>query len=181
MKRWARYALCAAVSGCLASFAGVPAQASALVPEPSLVRNDHPVEALFITEYLCGQPKIEKRVLSDISQLAFPTLGPPWHIDKGITLSTSIPVFRRTVEDIAPELKGHIFFGVDDANRLVVYDGLPSRGNVVKRFEPLDMAKMKRGLPETEWRRLIQGIRVDSADDYRSVLSTYSEYFVHHS
>ncbi|MDI3257502.1 MAG: BofC C-terminal domain-containing protein [Kyrpidia sp.] len=133
-------------------------------------------QALFVTEYAGGLVRIHQGVVDDVTEPAFAAPGARWALDGGLTVVSNVPVFRRSVADMPLDAKGHLFFGLNRESHLVLYDGEPGAGREVRDFGRLDASGAAKALPKGTLDGLRQGLRVDSRDDYLSILSTYGEY-----
>lgn len=57
-----------------------------------------------------------------------------------------------------------------------LFKGPPVQEKVLKTFFQMDMGSLKSSLPESIWKELHEGIRVQDIEEYNSVLSTFSDY-----
>jgi hypothetical protein len=133
-------------------------------------------QALFITRYACGPPKMELKNIEDLAVHAFTVTDPSWSLEKALTFSASVPVFYRSVEDIAPELKGRMFIQVDSKGSLCLFEGDPKSGHLLQRLDSLSIAALQRGVPRSTYIALRQGIPIQTIEEYRSILSTCARY-----
>lgn len=133
-------------------------------------------EALFVTEYTGGLLRIHQGVVADVTEPAFAAPGARWVLDGGLTVVSNLPVFRRSVSDIPLDVKGHLYFVLRQDNHLVLCDGQPGTGKVVKDFGLLNVERAAKGLPKEALDSLRRGVRVDGREDYASILDTYGEY-----
>ncbi|MDI3328738.1 MAG: BofC C-terminal domain-containing protein [Alicyclobacillaceae bacterium] len=133
-------------------------------------------EVLYVTEYTGGVVRMAKGRVEDLAEPAFSAPGARWSLDGGLTVVSNVPVLRRTVVDVPGDAKGHLFFGLTPESRLILYEGRGDGKNVVRDFGRLDLIRAARGLPQGALESLKRGIRIDSREDYMSVLSTYAEY-----
>lgn len=82
------------------------------------------------------------------------------------------------VDDLSPDCKRDAYIGVNGQGQLSLFKGPPEQEEVIRTFFQMDMGSMKSSLPEEVWKELQRGIRVKDADEYNSVLSTFSDYAV---
>ncbi|MBX6395354.1 MAG: BofC C-terminal domain-containing protein [Alicyclobacillaceae bacterium] len=160
----------------VSGFGAVSAQAASSLYLPTFGVFAPGQEALFVTEYAGGLVRMTKGVVADITEPAFAAPGARWTLDRGLTVVSNVPVFRRLVGDVPDDAKGHLFFALRDDGHLVLYEGAPVTGTVVRDFGRLDTARAGRGLPQGTLEGLRRGVRIDGREDYLSVLSTYGEY-----
>jgi len=163
--RSARLGVAAALLTCVAI---VPAWASASTAP----------DALFITKYAFGETKMEQRHVSDLTEMAFSVDGPPWRIERALTLTASVPVFERFVDDISPNLRGRIFFAIDNDGKLNIYKDTLQSTSVIQTFGHIDVVKIRQAMPSRMWQEMHDGVRIDTIEEYRSVLSTLAEYMI---
>ncbi|MNW53303.1 hypothetical protein D3C74_308610 [compost metagenome] len=57
-----------------------------------------------------------------------------------------------------------------------MFEGPPKNEKVIKTFFQLDVETMESALPNEVLKQLKQGIRVQDASEYNSVLSTFSDF-----
>jgi forespore regulator of the sigma-K checkpoint len=144
--------------------------------QPSVALAKQTDQALFITNYECGPPKMELKDIEDFSCHAFTVTDTSWSLEKALTVSASVPVFSRSIFDIAPELKGHVYVGLDSDNRLSVFEGNPKEGHILQRLDRLSIPALQRSIPHTTFTELQQGIQIQTIEEYRSILSTFLRY-----
>lgn len=83
---------------------------------------------------------------------------------------------EQKVNDLSALTKREAYIGVDEHGNLSLFKGPPVQEKVLKTFFQLDMGSMKSSLPESIWKQLHEGIRVQDIEEYNSVLSTFSDY-----
>jgi len=83
---------------------------------------------------------------------------------------------EQKVDDLSPSRKKDSYIGVDEQGNLTLFKGQPVKEKVLKTFFQMDMGSMKSSLPESIWKQLQDGIRVQDIEEYNSVLSTFSDY-----
>ncbi|MCL6459762.1 MAG: BofC C-terminal domain-containing protein [Gorillibacterium sp.] len=123
--------------------------------------------------YVCGE---ETQLLGTMQAnriLQFAKLHPEYEL---FLDSEGSVIFLEQVEDLTPKCKENVFFGVDKAGNLNLYNGAPENDNVIRTFFQLNIEHLKSSLPEESWQQLTAGIRVTDLEEYNSVLSTFSDY-----
>ncbi|WP_310552007.1 BofC C-terminal domain-containing protein [Paenibacillus glufosinatiresistens] len=83
---------------------------------------------------------------------------------------------EKRIDDLSPGCKNNAYIGIDALGRLTLFQGPPRRDRALRTFYEIDQGALKSSLPEEMWRQLREGIRIQDADEYRSVLSTFSDY-----
>jgi forespore regulator of the sigma-K checkpoint len=81
-------------------------------------------------------------------------------------------VFQRSIDDISPLLKTNGYFGIDDDGTLSIFNGKPETNEVIQSFFQIDVKKLE----SRKHDELIQGIRIQSRDQYLEVLKTLEAY-----
>ncbi|UOF92726.1 BofC C-terminal domain-containing protein [Fodinisporobacter ferrooxydans] len=147
-----------------------------LVSHSVAFASEQPEEALFITRYEFGPPTIEQKSIDDFACHAFTVADTTWRMEKALTFTSSVPVFYRSIQDIAPAAKGHLFFGLDASNNLCLFDGKPAHRRILRRFDHLSLPAVRASVPKATYEQLKQGIPIQTIDEYRSVLSTFIRY-----
>ncbi|MWC28770.1 BofC C-terminal domain-containing protein [Paenibacillus sp. MMS18-CY102] len=82
------------------------------------------------------------------------------------------------VSDLSVQCKESAMFGIDPSGRLTLFEGPPKKENAVRTFYQLDVRFMESHLPKEEWKRLVDGIRVEDKASYYSVLSSFSDFAI---
>ncbi|WP_050615898.1 BofC C-terminal domain-containing protein [Bacillus testis] len=81
-------------------------------------------------------------------------------------------VFQKYIDDISPLMKAHGYFGVTEDGILTIFNGKPTKLDVIQTFFQLDV-----DLLEVKRREeLAEGIRVKDKKRYQSVLETFKPY-----
>lgn len=90
------------------------------------------------------------------------------------------PILELTeqVSDLSLQCKENAMFGIDPTGRLTLFEGPPKKENAVRTFYQLDVRFMESRLPKEEWKRLVDGIRVEDKASYYSVLSSFSDFAI---
>jgi forespore regulator of the sigma-K checkpoint len=81
-------------------------------------------------------------------------------------------IFQRSIDDISPLLKTNGYFGIDDDGTLSIFNGKPETNEVIQSFFQIDVKKLE----SRKHDELIQGIRIQSRDQYLEVLKTLETY-----
>ncbi|WP_188651328.1 intercompartmental signaling factor BofC [Pontibacillus salipaludis] len=80
--------------------------------------------------------------------------------------------FRKKVDDLSPFVKKAGYFGINEGNELILFDGSDERSEVIQSFFQIDVGKLESFQSE----ELQKGIKIKSKDQYLSLLKKY-EYF----
>ncbi|WP_202080197.1 BofC C-terminal domain-containing protein [Caldalkalibacillus salinus] len=83
---------------------------------------------------------------------------------------------REVSDDLSERCKETGYFGIDQDGVLTIFEGPPSDNKVIQTFFRIDTKKLESLLPQEEVETLIQGIRIESMEEYLGVLSTYSPF-----
>ncbi len=81
-------------------------------------------------------------------------------------------VFQKQIDDISPLLKTNGYFGITGDGTLSIFNGRPKTNEVIQSFFQLDVEKLE----SRKHDELIEGIRIESKDQYLEVLKTYETY-----
>lgn len=85
-------------------------------------------------------------------------------------------VLEETVEDLSPECRKSAYIGMDADGNLSLFDGPPRKDNVIRTFFQLDVRSLESSLSKEKFHELAGGIRVSDKDEYKSVLSAFSDF-----
>nr|WP_255570596.1 BofC C-terminal domain-containing protein [Cohnella sp. CFH 77786] len=85
-------------------------------------------------------------------------------------------VLQENVEDLSPACRQTAYIGMDADGNLSLFDGPPRKDNVVRTFFQLDIRSLESSLSKEKLHELADGIRVSDRDEYRSVLSSFSDF-----
>ncbi|MNZ47646.1 hypothetical protein D3C78_653690 [compost metagenome] len=80
------------------------------------------------------------------------------------------------IEGLSETCRQEGYIGIDKNGNLSLFEGPPKNEKVIKTFFQLDVETMESALPNEVLKQLKQGIRVQDASEYNSVLSTFSDF-----
>ncbi|WP_198135859.1 intercompartmental signaling factor BofC [Pontibacillus chungwhensis] len=80
--------------------------------------------------------------------------------------------FKKEIDDLSPFVKEAGYFGLNEGNELILFDGTDERSEVIQSFFQIDVGKLESFQSE----ELQKGIKIKSKDQYLSLLKKY-EYF----
>lgn len=81
-------------------------------------------------------------------------------------------VFLRKVDDISPLLKTNGYFGITGDGTFSIFNGRPNSNDVIQSFFQIDVEKLESHKHD----ELIEGIRIESKDQYLEVLKIFETY-----
>lgn len=81
-------------------------------------------------------------------------------------------VFQKNIDDISPLLKANGYFGLTGDGTLSIFNGKPETNDVIQSFFQIDIKKLE----SRKHDELIEGIRIESKDQYLEVLKTLETY-----
>lgn len=81
-------------------------------------------------------------------------------------------IFHREVDDISPLLKTNGYFGITGDGTFSIFNGRPGSNDVIQSFFQIDVEKLESHKHD----ELIEGIRIESKDQYLEVLKIYETY-----
>lgn len=124
--------------------------------------------------YVCGEEVEEIGRLTFEQTLEIMANHPEWEI----TTDDNRAVIRlkESISDLSSYCKENAYFGISTINDFSLFDGYPEKNKVIKTFFQLNVPYMESTLDAKEWKKLKDGIKVHSIDEYESVISTFSEY-----
>lgn len=135
-------------------------------------------ETYLLKSYVCGE-ELQKLGLHTSDQLVTELMkNPNW------TLSLNAKgevTFTEQIDDLSPECKQKAVFSVDESGNLSLFQGTPSKENVIRTFFQLNIRQLESSLPQETVKQLHDGIRITDMEEYNSVLSTFSDYAVEES
>lgn len=127
------------------------------------------------TIYICGEEKQTFGKLSSADILDLMNQHPDWQVGE---FSNEQVVFYEYVEDLSEHCKQSAYIGIDEMDQLTLFEGLPNHEQVIRTFFQIDVEYLKTSLPPDAVESLYNGIRIRDLDQYRSVISTFSEFAV---
>jgi forespore regulator of the sigma-K checkpoint len=128
-------------------------------------------------DYVCGEETQRLGSFSSEQLLNTHKKHPNWSID---ILEDKV-VFTERIDDLSPECKHQAYFGMDQDGNLSLFNGLPSKENIIRTFFQLNIQYLESSLPKETVKELQDGIRISDISEYNSVLSTFSDYAVEDS
>ncbi len=131
-----------------------------------------PIEVILRRHYVCGEMLEERTVIHEAAETVLQRYS-DWDVEEQ---SENRLIFKKEVEDLAPQCKANGFFGITDEGLMTLFYGPPDEGNVIRTFYQLDMQRLETSLPKEVAQQLREGIRVSTVSEYHSVLSTYAEF-----
>lgn len=81
-------------------------------------------------------------------------------------------VFQKNIDDISPLLKANGYFGIAGDGTLSIYNGKPKTNEVIQSFFQIDIKKLE----SRKHDELLEGIRIQTKDQYLEVLKTLESY-----
>jgi len=140
------------------------------------LKDEESVKVILHREYVCGEEIIELGSLNKENIMLQQHQNPTWKMT--MDSEHTIIRFHENIDDLSPYCKKHAFFGVDKREVFSLFDGEPTNEKIMKTFFQMDIPYLESILPQTEFKKLLGGIRVTDIDEYNSVLSTFSRYSV---
>jgi forespore regulator of the sigma-K checkpoint len=133
------------------------------------------LEAFKQKAYVCGEEQQKLGALDAGQIMQLHKEHPSWVISQN---ESNEVYFTERVDDLSPECKQKAYFGMDESGNLSLFNGLPSKENVIRTFFQLNIHYLESSLPKETLKQLHEGIRVTDLAEYNSVLSTFSDYAV---
>ncbi|WP_226526339.1 BofC C-terminal domain-containing protein [Metabacillus niabensis] len=81
-------------------------------------------------------------------------------------------VFQREIDDISPLLKANGYFGITGEGIFSIFNGRPGSNDIIQSFFQIDVEKLESHKHD----ELMEGIRIESKDQYLEVLKIYETY-----
>lgn len=82
-------------------------------------------------------------------------------------------IFQKEVDDISPLLKANGYFGISSEGVFSIYNGKPDNASdIIQSFFQIDVRKLETRKHD----ELLQGIRIQSKDQYLQVIQSYKAY-----
>ncbi|PZD94141.1 hypothetical protein DNH61_19500 [Paenibacillus sambharensis] len=145
--------------------------------QPSVIealrKNKQPLPVSMRRIYLCGEESQAVGLRTSSQIIGMLRSNPGWTavMDPGGTV-----VIEERIDDLSPACKESAVFGISKDDYLSLFEGPPSRNQVLRTFYQLDVRFMESSLPEEQVRALHEGIRVTDREEFNSVLSSFSDY-----
>jgi forespore regulator of the sigma-K checkpoint len=137
--------------------------------EENFVQNPLSVKVVLQRIYLDGEVSEEVTSETILSMEDFWAAYDGWKL---IDQNEERIVFQRNIDDISPLLKTNGYFGIAGDGTLSIFNGKPETNDVIQSFFQIDIKKLE----SRKHDELIQGIRIQSKDQYFEVLKTLETY-----
>lgn len=124
--------------------------------------------------YVCGEQIEQKGNMNSAEVIRLLRTNPQFTVD----MRDDQVVLFEQVEDLSPQCKESAYFGIDSNGNLTLFNGLPTKENVIRTFFQLNIEHLESSLPRQTIRELHEGIRIKDYAEYNSVLSTFSDFAV---
>ncbi|HZH59895.1 MAG TPA: BofC C-terminal domain-containing protein [Metabacillus sp.] len=127
------------------------------------------VKVVLQRKYLDGE------ISEEIIQKKVSSLEDIWGLYSGWQLldhNRESVVFRREIDDISPLLKTNGYFGITGDGRFSIFNGRPDSNDIIQSFFQIDVEKLESHKHD----KLMEGIRIESKDQYFEVLKAYETY-----
>jgi forespore regulator of the sigma-K checkpoint len=127
--------------------------------------------------YVCGEELQRVGLMNSVEILHFHKEHPAMTVSLA---DNGAVYFTEQVEDLSPQCKSNVYFGLDEQGNLSLFEGLPGseHRNVIRTFFQMNIEYLESSLPRETVKQLYKGIQVNDLDEYNSVLSTFSDYAV---
>ncbi|UJF31981.1 BofC C-terminal domain-containing protein [Paenibacillus hexagrammi] len=135
-------------------------------------------DTYLLKSYVCGEERQALGHLTSEQMLSEFTKHPDWTLD--INAQGEV-TFTEQVEDLSPNCKENAVFSLDESGNLSLFQGTPSKENVIRTFFQLNIQHLESSLPSETVKQLREGIRISDMEEYNSVISTFSDYAVEES
>ncbi|UKS27749.1 BofC C-terminal domain-containing protein [Paenibacillus sp. HWE-109] len=132
-------------------------------------------ESYLLKSYVCGEEKSQLGLQTSEQLLAMQLKHPEWVFSLNAGGEVT---FTENIEDLSPACKEKAVFGIDGSSNLSLFNGTPTKDNVIRTFFQLNIQYLESSLPRDTVQQLHEGIRVSDIEEYNSVLSTFSDYAV---
>jgi forespore regulator of the sigma-K checkpoint len=140
-----------------------------------IIAGGKPREVLLVKSYVCGEEtqKWGTKLPGDLIRYR------EKHPDIQASYGPNGEIFlTEKIDDLSPRCKQDAYFGLDKKGNLSLFDGLPSRDQVIRTFFQLNVELLKSGLPQETVTQLYNGIKIADLAEYNSVISTFADYAV---
>lgn len=118
--------------------------------------------------YLDGE-KSEEKIIERLSDQEIRKKYAEWIM---VSSNEHTYTFKKYVDDISPLLKMNGFFGLTKEGMLSIFNGKPDTKNVIHSFFQIDTKKLE----SQKQKELMEGIRVQTKDEFVQVLETFKPY-----
>lgn len=124
-------------------------------------------------QYVCGEETLPAGTMTSAQIADLAKRHPDWQ--QRLNPDGSV-LFIEQIEDLAPDYKGHAYFGIDKAGKLTLFDGLPMKDKAIRTFFQLNIRELESSLSPDVLQELYSGIQISDYAEYSSVLSTFCDY-----
>lgn len=83
-------------------------------------------------------------------------------------------IFGKEMNELSPVIKKNGYFGVNDEGELTIFDGIPENQKAIQSFFYIDTDKLESRKSE----ELQKGIKINSKDQYLSLIKEYEQYSI---
>ncbi|KAB8134749.1 regulator [Gracilibacillus oryzae] len=126
------------------------------------------IDVMLEKEYIDGQIDVTKVKETITSMEDFWAYYEDWQL---MEQKQGFIRFRKEVNDISPYVKTYGYFGIRDGI-LTIFEGVPVNEAVINSFFHIDTKELESHLLKD----LMNGIKIDTKEDYERVLETYRNY-----
>lgn len=137
------------------------------------VRHEAEFEVVLHKRFLCGDEYESLGFHLETETKLMLRDHPDWKLE-GIDGDKIVYVVE--VADFSAACRDRAYFGLDGTNSLALFEGKPGEGRVIRTFFQIDVEHMENTLPRETVAELFTGIKVTDYAEYKSVLSTFSDY-----
>ncbi|WP_319005490.1 intercompartmental signaling factor BofC [Metabacillus litoralis] len=127
------------------------------------------VEVILQRKYLDGEVSEEITKETILSMEDFWATYESWQL---VDQNEERIIFEKKIDDISPLLKTNGYFGLAGDGTLSIFNGKPETNEVIQSFFQIDMDKLESHKHD----ELIQGIRIQTKDQYLEVIKMYETY-----
>lgn len=142
-----------------------------------VMTNDwQPFTLVLKTHYICGT-QIESKSFENAREMEhwISSQQDKWRLESKNKENEMIMV-REVLTDISPLCRDEGYFGLSNEGVLTLFQGPPIENKVIQTFFRIDTRRLESKIHGEDIGILRMGIRVQSVDQYWSVLSTYGEF-----
>lgn len=137
--------------------------------EEQRVRDPLTIDVILQRKYLDGEVSEEITKETILSMEDFWASYESWQL---VDQNEERIVFEKSIDDISPLLKTNGYFGIAGDGTLSIFNGKPETSEVIQSFFQIDMDKLESHKHD----ELIQGIRIQTKDQYLEVIKMFETY-----
>lgn len=137
--------------------------------EEQSVRDPLTIEVILQRKYLDGEVSEEITKETILSMEDFWASYESWQL---VDQNEDRVIFKKNIDDISPLLKTNGYFGIAGDGTLSIFNGKPETSEVIQSFFQIDMDKLESHKHD----ELIQGIRIQTKDQYLEVIKMFETY-----